>query len=70
VQWRLENPHCDHSGYAAVSIGEDNAEMLLGGLDEWRPGVGTVAAGFSETSRPTSDSSATSSSIPALSRCL
>ena len=39
MQWRLENPRCDHSGYAAVSIGEDNAELLLGGLDEWRPGV-------------------------------
>jgi GNAT superfamily N-acetyltransferase len=27
------------SGYAAVSIGRDNAELLLGGLDEWRSGV-------------------------------
>src|SRR5882757_2910329 len=27
------------SGYAAVSIGQDNAELLLGGLDEWLPDV-------------------------------
>ena len=27
------------SDYAAVSIGQDNAELLLGGLDEWRSGV-------------------------------
>jgi GNAT superfamily N-acetyltransferase len=31
------------SGYATVSIGQDNAELLLGGLDEWRP---DVAAGL------------------------
>lgn len=26
-------------GHGAVSIGKDNAELLVGGLDEWRPGV-------------------------------
>ncbi|MGH6835948.1 MAG: GNAT family N-acetyltransferase [Methylocella sp.] len=36
-------PARSESGCAAVSINEDNAELLVGGLEEWRP---DVAAGL------------------------